>query len=129
MALNNFAMQGRLTADPELRRTTDGTPVCSVTVAWSRKYSRSERKLFIDCVAWNGLAEFLAKNFRKGQELTLKGQLETRYWEDKQGQKRSNIECTLEEVHFCGPKQEQPMPVREDGEFHVVNDGDDDLPF
>ena len=126
MALNNFALQGRLTADPELRRTQEGVPVCSVTVAWSKKYRETERKLFIDCVAWNGLAEFLAKNFRKGQELTLKGSLATREWEDRQGQKRRSIECTLEEVHFCGPKQQQADPFAGEG---VLVDADEDLPF
>lgn len=123
--INRTIIQGRLTDTPELRRTQTGTPVCSVTVAWSEKYKEVDRQLFMDCVAWNGLAEFLAKHFRKGQELVVEGFLTTRKWEDKQGQKRSTTECILDKVHFCGPKQ-QADPFA--GDFVEVDTGDD-LPF
>lgn len=127
MAINRVVLQGRLCADPELRRTQTGTPVCSVTVAWSEKYKETERQLFMDCVAWSGLAEFLSKHFRKGQELAVEGFLTTRKWEDKQGQKRSSTECILDKVHFCGPKVQQGDPFA--GEGVLVDVGDDDLPF
>ena len=126
MATNRSIIQGRLCSDPELRRTKTGTAVCSVTVAWSEKYKETERQLFLECVAWSGLAEFLAKHFRKGQELVVEGFLTTRKWEDNQGQKRSSTECILEKVHFCGPKQQQDPFA---GEGVLVDDPDSDLPF
>lgn len=123
--INRVVLQGRLVSEPELRRTQTGTPVCSVTVAWSEKYKETERQLFMDCVAWSGLAEFLSKHFRKGQELAVEGFLTTRKWEDKQGQKRSSTECILDKVHFCGPKV-QADPFAGEG---VLVDVDEDLPF
>lgn len=102
--VNLTVIQGRLCADPELRRTQSDVPVCSFRVAWSEKYKENETKLFLPCTAWRGTGEFVNKYFRKGQEIVVRGKLATREWNDNDGNKRSTIELTVEEASFCGPK-------------------------
>ena len=123
--LNKAVIQGRLTKDPELRTTQSGTPVASFTIAWSEKYKEQERKLFLNCVAWSGNAEFVSKYFRKGAEAVVEGTLGSRAWEDRDGNKREVIELTADRIHFCGPKQES-KPVPEG--FEELSD-DDALPW
>lgn len=103
--LNYTSIQGRITADPELRSTQNGTPVCSFTIAWSEKYGDKETKLFLPCVAWKGTAEIISKYFQKGQEMLLDGKLSTRSWTDNDGNNRSAVELTVSNVYFCGPRQ------------------------
>ena len=90
--LNDTAIMGRLTADPELRRTSTGTPVCSFTLAVERDGKPGEDGKratdFIDCVAWRGTAEFLCKFFGKGRMVVATGRLQTRTWKDKHDQTR-----------------------------------------
>ena len=104
--LNKVAIQGRLTRDVELRRTQSGTPVASFTVAWSEKYGETEQKLFLPCVAWRNSAEFASRYFSKGQELLVEGKLTSRKWKDRDGNNRESIELIVDQLHFCGPKQE-----------------------
>ena len=99
-------MQGRLVRDPDLRRTPNGTAVCSFTVAWSETVKDRENKLFLDCVAWQGTAELLCKYFTKGKELVVEGKLGTRKWQDKNGNDRVSTELTVDRVHFCGKKED-----------------------
>lgn len=124
--LNKAVIQGRLTRDPELRKTQSGTSVASFTVAWSDKYKEQERKLFLNCVAWSGNAEFVSRYFGKGSEIVVEGSLGSRSWEDRDGNKREVIELTAERIHFCGPKQES-KPVPEG--FEEAEELDGDLPW
>lgn len=104
--LNKTVVQGRLTADPELRQTQSGVANVFFTVAWSEKYKEVEKKCFLPCKAWRGTAEFLCKYFKKGQELIVGGKLVTEEWTAQDGSKRSSIVLDVEEIHFCGSKRE-----------------------
>nr|DAG69705.1 MAG TPA: Single strand binding protein [Caudoviricetes sp.] len=130
--INRMILQGRLCADPELRRTNSGTAVCSFRVAWSETIKDRETKLFLNCVAWQGTAELICKYFRKGKELAVEGRLSTREYDDRDGNRRSVTEMTVDRVHFCGKNEDaQGMPPRTDGksQFVEMDEDDSDLPF
>ena len=131
--INRTILQGRLCADPEMRRTNNGTAVCSFRVAWSETIKDRETKLFLNCVAWQGTAEMICKYFRKGKELAVEGRLSTREYDDRDGNRRSVTEMTVDRVHFCGKNDDaQGTFPRTDGQSHFVEmDEDDslDLPF
>ena len=131
--INRTILQGRLCADPEMRRTNNGTAVCSFRVAWSETIKDRETKLFLNCVAWQGTAEMICKYFRKGNELAVEGRLSTREYDDRDGNRRSVTEMTVDRVHFCGKNEDgHGMPPRTDGKSQFVEmDEDDmsDLPF
>lgn len=130
--VNRMILQGRLCADPEMRRTKNGTAVCSFRVAWSETVKDRETKLFLNCVAWQGAAEMICKYFRKGKELAVEGRLSTREYDDRDGNRRSVTEMTVDRVHFCGKNEDaQGMPPWTDGksQFVEMNEDDSDLPF
>ena len=130
--VNRMILQGRLCADPEMRRTKNGTAVCSFRVAWSETIKDRETKLFLNCVAWQGTAEMICKYFRKGKELAVEGRLSTREYDDRDGNRRSVTEMTVDRVHFCGKNEDaQGMPPRTDGksQFVEMDEDDSDLPF
>lgn len=130
--VNRMILQGRLCADPELRRTNSGTAVCSFRVAWSETVKDRETKLFLNCVAWQGTAEMICKYFRKGKELAVEGRLSTREYDDRDGNRLSVTEMTVDRVHFCGKNEDaQGMPPRTDGksQFVEMDEDDSDLPF
>lgn len=130
--INRTILQGRLCADPEMRRTQNGTAVCSFRVAWSETIKDRETKLFLNCVAWQGTAEMICKYFRKGKELAVEGRLSTREYDDRDGNRRSVTEMTVDRVHFCGKNEDaQGMPPRTDGksQFEEMDEDDSDLPF
>lgn len=130
--INRMILQGRLCADPELRRTNSGTAVCSFRVAWSETIKDRETKLFLNCVAWQGTAEIICKYFRKGKELAVEGRLSTREYDDRDGNRRSVTEMTVDRVHFCGKNEDaQGMPPRTNGksQFVEMDEDDSDLPF
>nr|DAG21989.1 MAG TPA: Single strand binding protein [Bacteriophage sp.] len=130
--VNRTILQGRLCADPEMRRTSNGTAVCSFRVAWSETIKDRETKLFLNCVAWQGTAEMICKYFRKGKELAVEGRLSTREYDDRDGNRRSVTELTVDRVHFCGKNEDaQGMPPRTDGKSQFVEMDEDDsaLPF
>lgn len=107
--LNVVVLMGRLVADPELRRTQSDLAVCSFRIAVDRSYSNKsgERQAdFIDIVAWRGTAEFVCKYFTKGQMIAVEGSIQTRSYEDKQGNKRTAVEVVANNVSFCGSKRE-----------------------
>ena len=108
MSLNVTVLQGRLTADPELKTTPNGISVTSFNIAVDRKYQNtSERKAdFIPIVAWRNHAEFISKYFRKGQMIGIEGEIQTRNYEDKNGNKRTAVEVVVNHVTFCGSKSE-----------------------
>ena len=107
--LNHIVLMGRLTRDPELRRTQSSIPVVSFTLAVDRDFSSrdgGERQTdFIDIVAWRSTAEFAAKWFTKGMQVAVSGKIQTRTWEDKQGNKRKSVEVVADEVFFADSKR------------------------
>jgi len=117
---------GRLTADPELRQTQNGTSVTSFTVAVDRRFQRDQTD-FINVVAWKQTAEFVEKYFKKGSLIALRGSIQQRNYEDKNGNKRTAFEVIADEVSFCGSKADKPQtPNNDDFEEIPISD---DLPF
>lgn len=107
--LNTCAIIGRLTKDPELRQTQQGTSVCSFTIACDRNYTPKgqERQAdFIDIVAWRGTADFVCQWFGKGQMIAVQGSLQTRTYQDKNGNNRKAVEIVADQVSFCGSKSD-----------------------
>ena len=107
--LNCSAIVGRLVSDPELKSTSNGTAVCSFTVAVDRNYDRQQAD-FIDCVAWRQTAEFISKHFHKGSWIAVNCSIQTRSYEDKSGNKRKATELVADEVNFCGEKTVDDSP-------------------
>ncbi len=108
--LNHITIMGRLTRDPELRRTGTGTAVASFTLAVDRDFASrdgGERETdFIDCVAWRQTGEFVSKYFTKGRMAVVSGRLQIRNWTDKEGNKRRTAEVIAENVYFGDSKRE-----------------------
>lgn len=130
---------GRLTADPELKQTQNGVSVLSFSLAVDRDYTQQgqEKQVdFINIVAWRLTAEFISKYFTKGQMMALKGAIQTRSYEDKQGNKRIAFEVVVDKVYFCGSKNnnQKSQSNKTDGfddfdGFEEIGSNDDDLPF
>ena len=128
--LNHITIMGRLTRDPELRRTDSGVAVASFSLAVDRDFAPKdggERETdFIDVVAWRQTGEFVNKYFAKGSMAAVSGRLQSRKWEDRDGNKRVNWEVVADNVYFADTKRGNeaytPRLVSVDG-----NDGD--LPF
>ena len=105
--LNVVAIMGRLVADPELRTTQQGTNVCTFRIACERSYSKpgEQRQAdFVDIVAWGKTAEFICKFFQKGSMIAVDGNLQTRNYQDKQGNKRTAVEVVANNISFAGAK-------------------------
>ena len=145
--LNCAAIMGRLTADPELKKTSQDISVCSFTVAVDRNFVKQgeERQAdFIDVTAWRQQAEFVSRFFHKGSMIAVNGSIQTRNWEDKNGNKRKSTEIIADNVSFCGSRNEtgngapagapvfsEPTPsysTADEGDFREIPD-EDDLPF
>lgn len=107
--LNSISIMGRLSYDPQLRRTASGKAVASFSVACDRDFKNQqtgEKEVdFIECVAWGGTAEMVAKYFYKGRMVVATGRLQLRDWTDKNGQKRRTAEILVNSVYFCGSKE------------------------
>ena len=147
MSLNHIDIMGRLTKDPELRRTGSGIAVTSFTIAVDRdtKGKDGEKETdFIDCNAWRNTAEFVAKYFTKGSTAIVSGRLQIRTWNDKDGNKRRNAEVVAESVYFGDSKksdqgnspyqapnapQSYAAPAEPVSEFVMLDDDDAQLPF
>ena len=108
--LNHITIMGRLTRDPELRRTGSGIAVASFTVAVDRDFGGrdgGEKETdFIDCVAWRQTGEFISKYFTKGRMIVVDGRLEMRDWTDKEGNKRTTAEIVVENAYFGDSKRD-----------------------
>ncbi|MDQ5984071.1 MAG: Single-stranded DNA-binding protein [Eubacteriales bacterium SKADARSKE-1] len=107
--LNTVVLMGRLTADPELRHTSNNIAVTSFTLAVNRSYTKNgaERATdFIDVVAWRNTAEFVSKYFSKGQLVAVQGSIQTRTYQDKDGNKRKAFEVVADNVHFAESKRD-----------------------
>lgn len=134
--INHTILQGRLTADPEVKKTPSDVPYTGFTVAWSEKHKETETSCFLRCTAWRHTAEFIGKYFKKGQEIAVEGKLTTRSY-DKDGVKHSVTELTVDSAHFCGSKSNGSQDASgastgtykaDETKFKEAND-DDDLPF
>lgn len=151
--LNVVAIMGRIVADPELKTTTQGTSVCRFRIACDRSYVRQgeERKAdFIDIAAWRQTAEFVCKYFQKGSLIAIDGRIQTRNYQDKNGNNRTAFAVVAENINFGGSKGTSSAKVDDGGEaaprseawpkadppanyggvddFAVIDDNDD-LPF
>lgn len=105
--LNIVAIMGRLVADPELRTTTQGTSVCTFRIACERSYAKpgEQRQAdFVYIVALGKTAEFICKFFQKGSMIAVEGSLQTRQYQDKQGNKRTAVEVVASNISFAGAK-------------------------
>ncbi len=114
--LNVVALMGRLVYDPELKTTQNGTNVCSFRIAVDRSFARQgeERKAdFIDVTAWRQTAEFVSKYFQKGSLIAIEGSLQTRQYQDKNGNNRTATEVLASQVSFCGGKPAEKPAVRD----------------
>ena len=142
--MNKVILLGRLTRDPEVRYTqTNNTLVASFSLAVNRRFVRQgeERQAdFINIVAWSKLGEFCSKYFKKGQQVSIVGRLQTRTWDDEQGQKHYITEVVAEEAYFADSKRDGDgsnvsfdatfgtMPSNNPSSDFEISSGDD-LPF
>lgn len=136
--INNVVLMGRLTAEPELKSTANGVEVTSFTIAVERSYTKSGEQRqadFIDCVAWRKTGAFICQYFKKGSMIAVTGEIQTRNYEDKNGNKRKAVEVVVDEVSFTGerndgttaaPMASQPQPAPAPT---LDIDTDDDMPF
>ena len=145
--LNHITIMGRLTRDPELRRTGSGIAVASFTLAVDRDYAPkdgAERETdFIDCVAWRQTGEFVSKYFTKGRMAVVSGRLQIRPWTDKEGNKRRSAEVIADNVYFGDSKRDSGStntapepgsgysapPAVPASDYALLEDDDAHLPF
>ena len=143
--LNHITIMGRLTRDPELRRTGSGIAVASFTLAVDRDFPNKEtgekETDFIDCVAWRQTGEFVSKYFTKGRMAVVSGRLQIRKWQNDQGENRYSTEVVADNVYFGDSKREgipatptpapsYTPPVTPDAsDFALLDDDDAQLPF
>ena len=118
--LNKALLQGRFTADPELRHTASNIAVTTFSLAVNRSYVRQgqERETdFINCVAWRSTAEFVCKYFQKGMQAVVDGSIQTRSYTDKDGNKRTAFEVVVDNIYFADSKKEdRPAPMSAQGQ-------------
>ena len=134
--LNIVVLQGRLTADVELKTTPNGVSVCSFSVATDTGYGENKKTAFVNIVAWRKTAEFVSKYFGKGSMIALEGSIQTRQYEDRDGNKRTAFEVVANEVHFAESKKSESKPnidVDPNNDplkrFVEDNEFDGDIPF
>ncbi len=132
--LNKIVVMGRMTKDPEIRHTNTGTSVASFTLACDRDFKSKDGQKetdWIDCVAWRGAADFVGKYFGKGRMAVVEGRLQTRTYEDKNGNKRKAVEIVADNVYFGDSKKTDSDPLDEltNSGFAEVADDDDEWPF
>lgn len=139
---NHTGLQGRLTADPELRYTQQGTAITSFILASDTgRKTKDGKKItnFIDCVAWRAQAEFVSKYLSKGRLVLVEGEITSRNYDDKDGNHRKATEITVDSVHFCDSKKDGQSSGGDfadaggypdsSGDFTEVDDDGGDLPF
>lgn len=133
--LNKVFMQGRLVADPELRHTPNGVAVASFRIAVDRDFKdkAGERQAdFVNVITWRATAEFVSKFFSKGRMAIVEGKLQSRNYEDKDGNKRYALEVIADNVYFGDSKKDQAAekePEFQPPQFTEYQDDDGDLPF
>lgn len=142
MSLNVCVIQGRLTRDPDLRRTGNGIAVASFSVAVDRDYPNSEtgerETDFINCVAWRQKGEFVSKYFTKGSMIVVSGRLQMRKWVDNNGNNRVTAEVVAEDVYFGESKKSDSgapstsnytAPNTYSSSYPMFDDSNETLPF
>lgn len=149
--LNRVILMGRLTADPEHKQTPNGVSVTSFSVAVDRNFADKDGKRnadFINIVAWRQTADFICKYFSKGRMIAIEGSIQTRNYEDKQGNKRTAFEVVADQVYFADSKTGNDKPAASTnfptpesfnepqkgssfsvGDFEEIDTDDSDLPF
>ena len=150
--LNHIVLMGRLTRDPELRRTGSGIAVASFRLAVDRDFGPKDggekEADFIDIVAWRSTAEFVSRYFTKGRMAVVSGRLQMRNWTDKEGNKRTTTEVVADNVYFGDSKRDGAAPAPQGGfdqsyapapttfsgaartsDFSMLEDDDNELPF
>lgn len=137
MTLNLVVLTGRLTADAELKTTPNGVNVCSFDIAVNSGYGDNKQTNFIKVVAWRGTAEFISKYFSKGSMIGIEGSIQTRKYQDSNGNNRTAFEVVANKAHFVEGKrndaeQEQADPLTDFAQnnagFVQISDNGD-LPF
>ena len=149
--MNKAILMGRLTRDPEMRTTPQGTSVCSFSIAVNRRFAKEGQQNadFINCVAWRQQAEFICKYFTKGSMIAVVGSIQTRTWDSQDGKKQYATEVVVDEAHFTGSKVEtgttgaasagadfsqpadnsSPFDEFDTSGFSAMGGSEDDLPF
>ena len=130
--LNKCFLLGRMTKDPEIRRTNGGTAVTSFTLAVDRDFKTNGEKEtdFIEVVAWRNTAEFVSKYFSKGRMAIVEGRLQIRDWTDKNGNKRRTAEVVADNVYFGDSKRENKEdPEYKQADLAEISEEDGELPF
>lgn len=147
--MNKVILMGRLTRDPELKQTNSQISVTNFSLAVDRRFKtqNGERETdFFDCVAWRGTAEFVAKYFSKGSRILVSGTLQSRTWEDQNGQNRKQVEVVVDETEFADskpantqsqsntaapvqPQSNNKQAANTAGVFPDMDDDDTALPF
>ncbi|RME89594.1 MAG: single-stranded DNA-binding protein [Candidatus Hydrogenedentota bacterium] len=143
--LNRVVLVGRLTRDPELRSTPNGTMVCKIGIAvnrtiWRKEGEKEEKAYFFDCVAFGRQAEVINQYLRKGRRIGIDGYLTQNSWEDANGNRRSKVEITIENFQFLESKSATEYPSSDpvDSQFMGAQEvesqanfdmNDDDVPF
>lgn len=140
--LNHITIMGRMTRDPELRRTGSGVAVASFTLAVEDDFKDKDgnkKTNFIDCVAWRNTGEFVSKYFTKGRMAVVSGKLDIREWTDKDGNKRRTAEVVADNVYFADSNkdtqntntgaQSYAQPQAPAHDFAMLDDDDAQLPF
>lgn len=129
--LNRVCLMGRLTRDPELRQTQNGVSVTTFTLAVDRNYQADKNNRqadFINIAAWRHTAEFAEKYFTKGQLVAVEGSIQTRSYQDKDGNSRTAFEVVADQVYFAEKKNTNAAQP-DISEFEEFDDADGDLPF
>ena len=141
--LNVVVLSGRLTADPELKTTANGISVCSFSIAVERRFKSGEERQsdFINIVTWRSSAEFVSKYFKKGQMIAIRGSIQTRRYQDKDGNNRTAFEVVADDVQFAdfarregdaasvAPATSASYSNAGAGDFTSIDEVDEDLPF
>ena len=133
--MNIIAIKGRLVRDPSTKTTPNGVTVCNITVAVDRAYSNGGEKQtdFFDCVFWRQGAEFVSKYFKKGKEIIVTGEMQSRKWQDKDGNNRISWEIQNAHAEFCGGKSDNgavntTVTNSNENDFSQI-ENPEDLPF
>ena len=139
--MNIAVLMGRLTQTPELKTTPNGVSVTSFSIAVDRGYGDNKQTDFINLVAWRQTAEFVCKYFTKGSRIAIEGSIQTRRYQDRDGNNRTVFEVVANNVHFVDTKSAKPSvdinpdsdPLKDiaskNSDFIEVNGGNEDLPF
>ena len=142
MSLNHIVLMGRMVMEPELKQTQSGVSVCNFTIAVDRDYKNGDEKVadFVDCVVWRNSADFVSKYMKKGRMVVVSGSLQSRKWQDKEGNNRTNWEVQAQNVYFADSKRDgdsgsggnYSAPAAPDvsaGGFEDLGSSSEELPF